>query len=105
MIRFRRSLGPFQRFELRTRLLCWDDRWFVFEQRFESRGQICAVALARGLFRDRQGNVSPARTLEAIGIRAASPPPPAYVSGWTEADAAAAAAGEERLTGSSAARQ
>ena len=43
MIRFRRSLQPFSRFELRTRVLGWDERWFVFEQRFEQDGQVVCV--------------------------------------------------------------
>ena len=91
MIRFRRSLGPLQKFQLRTRLVCWDERWFVFEQRFERGGQVHAVAHARGLFRDRQGNVPPARSLAAAGIHDPSPPAPEYVVRWTEADAQAAA--------------
>lgn len=92
MVRFRRSLQPFQKFRLSSRLVCWDDRWFVFEQRFESEGQLYAVALARGLFRDRQGNVSPARVLAEAGIHEPSPPPPDYVTRWVESDAAASAA-------------
>ena len=94
MVRFRRSLQPFQPFQLHTRLVCWDDRWFVFEQRFESEGhgdRPYAIALARGLFRDHQGNVAPARVLEAIGINQPSPPVPDHVRRWIEADAAAAA--------------
>jgi acyl-CoA thioesterase FadM len=96
MVRYRRSLQPFQRFRLISRLVCWDDRWFVFEQRFESRGQLYAVALARGLFRDRQGNLSPAEVLAAAGITQPSPPPPDHVTRWAEADAAASAAVTER---------
>jgi acyl-CoA thioesterase FadM len=96
MVRYRRSLQPFQRFQLRSRLICWDDRWFVFEQRFESRGQLYAVALARGLFRDRTGNVPPAQVLAAAGITQPSPPPPDYVTRWVEADAAASAAITDR---------
>jgi acyl-CoA thioesterase FadM len=37
-IRFRRSLRPFQKFQIRTRLMCWDEQWSSFEQRFESEG-------------------------------------------------------------------
>jgi acyl-CoA thioesterase FadM len=96
MVRYRRSLQPFQRFQLRSRLICWDDRWFVFEQRFESRGQLYAVALARGLFRDRTGNVPPAQVLAAAGITQPSPSPPDYVTRWVEADAAASAAITDR---------
>jgi acyl-CoA thioesterase FadM len=96
MVRYRRSLQPFQRFQLSSRLVCWDDRWFVFEQRFESRGQLYAMALARGLFRDRQGNVPPSRVLAEAGITDPSPPAPDYVTRWVEADTAASAAVTER---------
>jgi acyl-CoA thioesterase FadM len=96
MVRYRRSLQPFQRFRLHSRLVCWDDRWFVFEQRFESRGQLYAVALARGLFRDRQGNIPPERVLALAGYQQPSPPTPDYVSRWVQADADAAAAIGER---------
>jgi acyl-CoA thioesterase FadM len=89
MVRFRRSLRPFEAFELRTRLLCWDDRWFVFEQRFERGGALVALGLARGLFRAADGNVSPADTLAAAGVIAASPPVPEYVRRWGQADAEA----------------
>jgi acyl-CoA thioesterase FadM len=99
MIRFRRSLAPFQKFQLRSRLVCWDDRWFVFEQRFESRGQVHALAHTRGLFRDRQGNIPPAQALAAMGIDRPSPPAPAYVRAWAQADAEAAATVEARLGG------
>ncbi|HEY0705555.1 MAG TPA: acyl-CoA thioesterase [Polyangia bacterium] len=85
-IRFRRSLRPFQRFELRTRLLGWDDKWFVFEQRFVAEGEIYALALARGVFVGRRGSVSPSETLEEAGLTIPSPTLPAYVNEWSRAD-------------------
>jgi acyl-CoA thioesterase FadM len=85
-IRYRRSLRPFQRFELRTRLLGWADRWFVFEQRFVADGQIYALALARGVFVGRDGTVSPEATLAAVGVSIPSPPLPSYVAAWGQAD-------------------
>ncbi|XP_078542786.1 protein THEM6 isoform X2 [Lissotriton helveticus] len=47
--RFRRSLRVFEPFEVRTRLLCWDERAFFVEQRFVSPkdGRVCAVVLSR----------------------------------------------------------
>src|SRR4051812_49517605 len=33
-VRYRRALDPFRRYELRSRLLCWDERWLFMEQRF-----------------------------------------------------------------------
>ncbi|MGD9171509.1 MAG: thioesterase family protein, partial [Candidatus Thiodiazotropha sp.] len=35
-IKYRRSLMPFQRFKLYTRVLCWDEKWLYLEQRLES---------------------------------------------------------------------
>ena len=92
-IRFRRSLQPFQRFTLRTRLLGWDDKWLVFEQRFEAGGATSALALARALFRGPGGNVAPAEALAGLGITDPSPALPDYVADWSRADAAAWAAG------------
>ncbi|XP_053323439.1 protein THEM6 [Spea bombifrons] len=48
-VRYRRSLRLLERFEIQTRLLCWDDRAFYVEQRFVSPkdGFICAVLLSR----------------------------------------------------------
>jgi acyl-CoA thioesterase FadM len=95
-IRFRRSLRPFQRFSLHTRLLGWDDRWFVFEQRFEAGGELYATALARALFIGKAGTIPPTEALAAIGLSGTSPPLPAYVADWAGADDAAWAAAQGR---------
>ena len=86
-IRFRRSLRPLQRFELRTRLVCWDQRWLVFEQRFEAGGALYALALARAVFIGPGGTVAPAEVLAAVGVTTSSPPAPGYVTDWARADA------------------
>ena len=92
-IRYRRSLGPFQRFELQTRLLGFQDRWFVFEQRFVVAGQLCALAIARGVFIGPGGaRVSPEELFAATGFTTALPAAPAYVEQWAAADDAAWAA-------------
>ena len=87
-IRFRRSLAPFRRFELRTRLVCWDDKWFYFEQRFTAGGELVASALVRGLLRGRQGNIAPTTVLAAAGHEVSSPAMAPAISKWSEADAA-----------------
>ncbi|KAG8441569.1 hypothetical protein GDO86_010667 [Hymenochirus boettgeri] len=47
--RYRRSLRFMESFEIRTRLLCWDDKAFYVEQRFlaPKDGFVCAVLLSR----------------------------------------------------------
>lgn len=73
-IKFRRSLFPFQRFSLKSRLLCWDEKWLYLEQRLESAKGIHAVATVRGLFLDRNGSVPTQRLLDYLGYRGESPP-------------------------------
>ena len=72
---FRRSLGPFERFELATRLVGWDEKWWWFEQHFEVEGRVHAVGRVKALFRGPQGNV-PCQVLAAAVGRAGFPPPP-----------------------------
>jgi acyl-CoA thioesterase FadM len=86
LIRFRRSLGPFTAFQLRTRVVGWDQRWFFFEQRFEQKGQVVCVALARGAFRSAEGTLSPPDVLREGGYSPQSPPLPAYALAWAQAD-------------------
>ena len=76
-IRFRRSLEPFEKFNLRTRVVCWDEKWFYMEQVFEKRdGSVAATAHVRGLFRGPEGNVAPSAIVGLLGTRLESPPMP-----------------------------
>jgi acyl-CoA thioesterase FadM len=85
-IRYRRSLLPFQRFTVRSRILCWDEKWFYFRHAIDSRGELCAVGYVRGLLRGKEGNVPPARILELAGKGdTPSPPMPDEVARWIEA--------------------
>ncbi|MES9970555.1 MAG: thioesterase family protein [Candidatus Thiodiazotropha sp.] len=78
-IKFRRSLKPFQAFELHTRLLCWDEKWLYLEQRLESTAGVHAIATVRGLFVGRNGSVPSSMVLDQMGYRDESPPFPAQV--------------------------
>jgi acyl-CoA thioesterase FadM len=87
-IRFRHSLHPFQRFSLKSRLLCWDEKWLYMEQRIESDRGVHSIAVLRGLFRGRGGSVPSQVLLEEMGQRGESPPFPTQVLcllAWEEA--------------------
>jgi acyl-CoA thioesterase FadM len=86
MIRYRRSLEPFHRFDLVSRVLCWDERWMIFEQRFERAGELMAVALVRALFRGPEGNVPSDEALRMAGHTGPPPPVPEYIRQWAAAD-------------------
>jgi acyl-CoA thioesterase FadM len=78
-IRFRRSLKPFQRFTLKTRLLCWDEKWFYMEQRIESDRGVHSEAIVRGLFRGPDGSVPSRKLLERLEYDMETPPFPPEV--------------------------
>lgn len=88
-VRWRRSLAPFERYRLTTRLIAWEDRWFFIEQRFlDRRGRLCAVALVKGAFRGRHGAVPVREVMGAAGECMDSPELPADIRRWNEAEQA-----------------
>lgn len=54
-IAYYRSLNPWKRFEVHTRILGLDDRWGFLEQEFVSEGIVCARAIVRSRFLKRSG--------------------------------------------------
>lgn len=90
IISFRKSLLPFERFSVRSRVICWDEKWIFFEHIVDkANGDRAAIANSRGLLRGRSGNVRPQEFLEAAGHGdLQSPPMPPHVARWIEAEAA-----------------
>jgi len=88
-LRFRRALGPFQRYRLSTRMVAWDEKWCWIEQRFEVGDSAFAVGRVKALFRGRQGNVPTADLLAAAGYAdAPQSQVPDAIRAWQEAEAA-----------------
>jgi len=85
-IRFRQSLNPFQRYRLKSRILCWDEKWFFIEQRFVRQNELVAVGLVKGLLRGRSANIPTATVLEALNLRVASPEIPHAIRLWLESE-------------------
>ena len=79
-ITYRRSLDLWATFELRSRTLCWDEKWFYMEQVFRGAEGLAAIAWVKGLFRARDGNVPPQRIVEMIAPGTVSPPVPEALS-------------------------
>lgn len=83
-ITYLRSLEPFDRFELVTRLLTWDDKYIYMEQTFERDGELCAHAYVKGLFLQRGGRVPNAEVLAASGYQGDAPPMAEALQRWSE---------------------
>jgi acyl-CoA thioesterase FadM len=86
-VRFRRPLNLFQRFDLHTRLLCWDDRWFYMEHRMVRRGETAAVAIVKARFMAADGRrLAPDEVVAATAHAMPSPPMPPGVRDWVQAE-------------------
>lgn len=84
-IRFRKSLELFDAFTIETKIVGWDEKAFLLEQKF-FRKEICiADALVRARFLKKSGgSVSPQEFFTAMQI---TPPPletPQWVRDWNQ---------------------
>jgi acyl-CoA thioesterase FadM len=85
LVRYRRPLKPFQRMELTSRLVGWDERWFYIDHRVAGRDGLSCQAMVRGAFLGNDGILSPSRLADALG-EAARPELPGWIASWSEAD-------------------
>ena len=82
-IQFRRSLGLFQRFEIETRVLGWDEKAFVVEQTFFRGDEAIAVALVRARFLARGGgSVAPDTIVRLVNPDTPQPQMSPAVAQW-----------------------
>lgn len=85
--RYRKRVTAFQRFEMRSRCIGWDERFIYMEQAMYRGGECTSHMLLRGAV-TKQGKLLPTvHLLEAMGEPVESPPLPDWVTAWTEADA------------------
>lgn len=105
-IRYRLPLALFQKYKLRTRVVCWDDKWVFMEQRFiiargKKKGATAAIALLKGGFYDRKNKCTvPTQDLiDIVGIDQTSPEFPETITLWQQAEDAlrARTSGESRI--------
>ena len=81
---YRRSLPLFARFNLESRLVCWDDRWFYMEQTFVGKEGLAALGWVKGILRSPAGNLDPQHVLEAVSPGIVSPPMPDSIATWND---------------------
>lgn len=86
-VRYRRRVRMFDRFEIRSRCIGWDDRFIYIEQGMWRRGDCANHALYRSAVTDANGIVATDRVMAAMGHDAASPRLPDWASAWIAAEA------------------
>lgn len=87
-MRYRREIGPFETFRIRSRIIGWDEKWFYVEHVVEKDvDTFCAVGIVRTLVRGPAGNISPSAVFALVGHgEAQSPELPEYVVRWRDAE-------------------
>lgn len=87
-VRYRRRVLAFERIEMRSRLVCWDDRFFYMEQSMWKKNGDCANhVLLRSAITGPEGIVPPGEAMKALGPDAPDAPPiPDWVTAWIAAD-------------------
>jgi len=81
-ITYRRSLSLWARYQLATRLVCWDNRWFYMEQTFTGEEGLAAVGWVKSALLHRAGSaegkgaVIPQAVMDRVRPGIVSPPVP-----------------------------
>ena len=88
-VRFRQRIRGFERFEMRSRAVGWDDKFVYLEQSMWKSNGVCAShVMLRTAVTDRNGIVAPEKVLRSIGKTGdISPDLPDWITAWCEADA------------------
>lgn len=80
---FRKSLQPWQLFDVETRIVGYDERGSVYaEQRFVVDGEIYASAMTRARFLKKGGTVALQELSEVTGVDATTLKPADWVTRW-----------------------
>jgi acyl-CoA thioesterase FadM len=82
--KFRRDMKVFQRCEIQTRMVGWDQKWAFVEHRFVRNGRVLGVVAIRGVFKSKNGLLDPNTILASFSVDATSPPLPQWAVRWNE---------------------
>ena len=87
-IRYRRRIRMFERIEMRSRAIHWDDRFIYLEQSMWKKDGNCANhILYRTAITGKQGIVPPVEVMKSMSVSVAPPELPDWISAWIEAEA------------------
>lgn len=86
-VRYRRRVRAFDLLTVHSRCIGWDDRFLYIEQSMWKGDECTSHIVMRMAVTSREGIVSPARLLAAMGQPAESPALPEFVQGWIAAEA------------------
>ncbi|WP_299921749.1 acyl-CoA thioesterase [uncultured Pelagimonas sp.] len=87
VIRYRRRVRMFEKFEMRTRMLGWDKRFFYMDQSsWKTDGECSSHVVLRMALTGKTGIVDPQNMMDLLKPGATSPDLPEWVQKWKEAE-------------------
>lgn len=86
-VRYRRRVRMFQRVEIRSRTVCWDDKFIYLEQSMWRNGEATSHILYRAAVTDRNGIVPTRDVVAAMDEPVEVPTIPDWIAAWIAADA------------------
>lgn len=86
-VRYRRRVRMFDRIEMRSRTVCWDERFVYLEQSMWVRGEATSHILLRTAVTGKDGIVPTAQLAEVLGIPTSPPDIPEWIADWIAAEA------------------
>ncbi len=85
-VRYRSRVRLFQKIEMRSRAVGWDDKFIYLEQSLWRGETCCSHILYRSAVTDKNGIVPPQKVMQAMGKDEPSPPLPGWVRAWIAAE-------------------
>lgn len=78
-----KEIAPFRKFQVKSTLLGWDERCWIFRHDFYQKGELKATVLAKGVFVRRKKILPFGKVLEMTGKNLSSPVLPSDVQEWS----------------------
>src|SRR5688500_10415886 len=69
VLRFRKSVLPFERFDIRSRVIGWDEKWIYVEHIVEKGGEFCAIGHMRTVIRSKTATIPPTEEIGRASCR------------------------------------
>ena len=86
-VRYRRRIAVFERFDILSKVLCWDDRFLYIEQSMWKKNGECAGHIVyRRAFVDKTGILNTDIGIESLGETVERPSIPNWINKWIEAE-------------------
>lgn len=85
-VRYRRRVKAFDRVQIVSRCIGWDDRFLYVEQSMWKGADCTSQQIVRGAVTSAAGIVAPARLVQAMGHAPESPALPGWIEAWIGAE-------------------